>query len=431
MRYVIRNASAAALAGVVAVGTAACEDFVEVRTPGVVDAEEVDPVEDGATFSQSAFQNFIVANGHHARITGWFTTEAWVGDTFPTRNQFGRRDIDVGNGTMNGSLFFPLSQAVSTGDQVVEDLGAADVDGPENDLNMARGAFSAGMATQLIAETFCEAPLRQPGNEEGPALQPDELVDEALDRLALAQELGEASGTDEGGEIALAAQVAIARGHLQAGRNAEALAAAQEVPEDFRFDLPHVDQLGERTRLGNHLFLFSDSGSRRSLVVGEAYREMGVDIDNPDEGGDPRIPWSDPDSPAQDGTLNMYTQEKFPGWDAPQRLASGLEARYIAAEASGDVGQQLALINERREVGGQPEFDSDDPETVLEELLNQRHRDFWLEGKRMGDFRRHGLDMTQHMLGPDDEYYKPAVGSMSNDQCFPIPQDELDANPNL
>jgi hypothetical protein len=433
MRRTIRLGIGVAFAATMAMTATACEDFVGVRTPDIVDAGTVDPAQDGETFSRSAFQTFASAYGNYIRHQAWFTASAWVGDTFPTRNEVGRRSIAPTNGTHNGEIWFPLSRSVSQSDQAIEALE----DGPDpgSDVNIARAALSAGYGALLIAESFCQAPLRQPGNVPGPVLSTEQLLDEAIQRFTRARDVGSAAPGGEAGQIVNAARVGIARAHLQAGRPGEAQAVAQQVPGDFVFLIPYIDQLGERGRLGNGVFLFSAGGSRESLVVPPAYREMGISLDEFEDPiaapqGDPRILWRDAGRPAQDGTLNMFSQMKYAGWDSPIRLASGLEARYIAAEASGDVGQMLNLINERRAVGRQPGFTSTNADEVLAELMDQRSRDFWLEGQRLGDFRRNPGSVP-NVLGPDDQYYKPALGSMGSQTCFIIPQAEIDTNPNL
>jgi starch-binding outer membrane protein, SusD/RagB family len=432
MRRYIHLGLGVVFATTMALTTTACEDFVGVRTPDIIDAGTVDPAADGETFSRSAFQTFASAYGNYIRHDAWFTHSAWVGDTFPTRNEVGRRNIDVTNGTHNTEIWFPLSRSVSQSDQAIEAL--EDGPNPGADVNIARAALASGFGVLHIAESFCQAPLRQPGNQPGPALSTDQLLDQAIQRFTRARDVGAAAAGAEAAQIANAARVGIARAHLQAGRTGEAQAAAQQVPADFVFEIPYIDQLGERGRLGNGVFLFSAGGSRESLVVPPVIRERGIDVgawdDISEAPGDPRLLWFDAERPAQDGVTNMYSQAKFPGWASPIRLASGLEARYIAAEASGDVGQMLALINERRAVGNLDEFTSTDPGAVLAELMTQRSIDFWLEGKRTGDFRRNPGSVPW-VIGPDEPYYKPEVGIMGSQTCWPIPQAEIDANPNL
>jgi hypothetical protein len=92
-----------------------CDDFFEVRNPNVIDAETVDAVQDGDIFARSAFQTLSQAYGVMIVYSGWFSNEAWVGDTFPTRNEYGRRTVASTNGTHTNDVWFPLARSVLRG----------------------------------------------------------------------------------------------------------------------------------------------------------------------------------------------------------------------------------------------------------------------------------------------------------------------------
>jgi hypothetical protein len=62
-------------------------------------------------------------------------------------------------------------------------------------------------------------------------------------------------------------------------------------------------------------------------------------------------------------------------------------------------------------------------------LMEQKSRDFWLEGKRMADFRRLG-NAVPYILPTGDTYYKPTVGTVGTQTCWPIPGSEQRNNPN-
>jgi hypothetical protein len=89
----------------------------------------------------------------------------------------------------------------------------------------------------------------------------------------------------------------------------------------------------------------------------------------------------------------------------------------------------LAFINERRAVGEQDPITTTNLTELNAELMDQRSRDFWLEAKRMGDFRRQG-NLVPNILQPGP-YYKDAIGDVSNQTCFPLPFAERNANPNI
>ncbi len=393
---------------------AACDSLTEVNNPNVVDASAVDAARDATTFSRSALQNFYDAVPDLAVYQAWFTNEARVGDTFPTRNEFGRRIVIDSNGTLNGEVWTPIARAVSFSQTVIELLGAAP--DAEKSINLARAYFASGYSLIFMAETFCESVIKV-----GPALASAAALDTAIARLKKAITIATAAGGAEATALAGAAQVGIARAYLQKSDKAAAAAEAAKVAPTFSFDIAYVDDPSNRGRLGNTVYAFTSA--RESLVVGPEWRAIA-------DAGDIRVSYADGKRPAQDGDLNFFYQTKFKGYGSSFRLASGLEARYIAAEARGDLAEMLTLINERRAVGKQGAFATTDVAVALKELMEQRARDFWLEGHRMADFRRQAANVP-FILQPGPNYYKPALGAVGTQVCLPVTVAEKDNNPNF
>jgi starch-binding outer membrane protein, SusD/RagB family len=414
-----------ALAGLVVVATAGCDSFFEVRNPDIVNADDVDPVQDGTVFSRSAFQTFATSYGDMIRHTAWFSNEAWVGDTFPTRNEFGRRAIDDRNGTHLVEVWVPLTRSISQAEQAMEVLEGE----PGQELNIARAAMTSAFALTLMGEAFCEGTMVQSGLQPGPLMTPQQLLENAVTRYDRAIATAGGLTGAEAPNILNASRVGKGRALLQLGRGADAVSAVQGVAPDFEFLVPYVDDPGNRGRLGNGVYFFSAGGSRESFVVPPHYRAIGQDLtgDPADPPGDPRIQFYDSGRNGQDNTLRLWSQLKYPHWAAAIRLASGLEARYIAVEARNDPVEMRAFINERRAVGGQGPYDGDD---LLGELMTQRSRDFWLEGKRMGDWRRNP-NHVPNIIQPGPNYYKPEVGEVFTQTCFPLPFNERNNNPNI
>jgi hypothetical protein len=233
------------------------------------------------------------------------------------------------------------------------------------------------------------------------------------------QEVGTGLAGTEAANLSMAAQVGIARAHLQAGRRAEASAAAASVPATFVYNILHIDNATQRS-LGNQTQSWSES--RISLVVSPEFRAMA-------DAGDPRITYVNAGRLSQDGELQFYRQTKF-GWGSPERYASGLEARYIKVEADQDPAAMLAFINERRAVGKQTAMAATtDLNALMSELMLQKSKDFWLEGKGMADFRRNPNNFP-FILQPGPNYYKPALGPVRDQTCWPVPQTEINNNPN-
>ena len=96
-------------------GTAACSNkFVDVTNPNVIDAATVDPIASQALLANSAQQNFAAAYGWLAVYSSWFSGEADVADTFPTRNEFGFRQIADVNGSLLTDTWQPIQRAAAS-----------------------------------------------------------------------------------------------------------------------------------------------------------------------------------------------------------------------------------------------------------------------------------------------------------------------------
>jgi hypothetical protein len=80
--------------------------------------------------------------------------------------------------------------------------------------------------------------------------------------------------------------------------------------------------------------------------------------------------------------------------------------------------------------GEQPAFVGVGTNAILAELMDQRSRDFWLEGKRTGDFRRNP-GAVPYVPATGQPYYKPEQGAVRDNTCFPVPRVEIDNNPNF
>jgi hypothetical protein len=414
MRHAIERFLGVALAASVTVVGSGCDEFLDVTNPGTLEAEAIDPATDGELISRSAMQNLIDAFGNLVLNSAWFTNEARVGDTFPTRNEMGRRDIAVNNGTHSGENWNSLQTAIATGEDAIRVLEEA---GGEN---LGRSLFVSGFSILLQAELFCEGTVKVDLAEAGSRMDTNQLLDMAIDRLTSARQVLGAESGDEASEMAMAALVGLARAHLFAGRDAEAAQLASQVPDDFLFNLWHVDDPSNRGRLGNNIWTFSES--RLSLVVGPEYRAMA-------DAGDPRVAYFDEERVAQDGELNLFRQDKYKGFADPIRFASGLEADYIELEAEGNLTDIVAFINERRAVGGQDTFSSSDSDEIWTEFFDQHTRDFWLEARRMPAWRRN-QDHMPYIIEPGDNYYKAGLGLVSNQTCWVVPESETANNPN-
>ncbi len=397
-------------------GASACDSFLEVDNPNVIDASTIDPLQDATTLANSAQQNYAAAYGWMIMYSSWYSGETLVAETFPTRNEFGRRQVLNTNGSLTADVWNPITLAVAGARNVLQ----LDLPNPTTNINVARAATWAGYAVLHMALDFCEGTIAQ-GTIPGPQLTTVQLLDSAIAYFTTAITVGTANGTADGLALARASLVGRARAHLQAGRKAQAATDAQAVPAGFVFNFPYVDDLGNRTRLSNRLWQFTLD--RGSISIAPAYRIS-----------DPRVKYLDPTqhnlAPQDPSSGPFFIQQKYPAMNSPIRVASKLEADYILAETQG-VTEQLALINARRLANGQaPYAGAVDANSVLTELMNQKALDFYLEGRKLGDFRRLPNNVLNVPVA-GAPYFKPGFPPISNGTCYPVPDDETDNNPNF
>lgn len=409
----ISRAAPRLLAGTALATVAACSGFLDVPNPNVIDASSINPVNDAATLANSGQQNYQSALGWLIMYGAWFTGEADVAETFPTRNEYGRREVTNANGSHNGEVWFPLSQAAASNHFVAE----LDLPNPDVNINYVRAHTWLGYSFLMMAEQFCQGAVYG-----GAPLTTAQMLDSAIANFGVAITKGQANGSATAIALVNVSRVGRARANLQDGATAAAITDANSVPAGFNFNFSFIDDAGNRNRLSNRMWQFTFD--RGSISVAPTFRVV----------GDPRIAFGAPGThtlTAQDANAGpFYIQRKYPAYNSPLRVASKLEADYIAAEAGGLATQQ-AMIATRRAANGQPVYaGATDAASILRELMWQKHLDFWLEGQRFGDFARNGAAVTGVPV-PGATYFKPGFSPIGNQTCYPLPLNETDNNPNF
>ena len=243
------------------------------------------------------------------------------------------------------------------------------------------------------------------------------------------------------------AYVGAARAMLGAGNKAKAIEYARLVQpianNNFEFRIFFNDNLAtsrlnnplrDRMSGGAGLTSGSVSGTRFNFLddarVPVPLNAQGQPLAEVATGGSWVVPNSPPSYSTFDGTK--------PGADfslgGSMRLASILEARYIIAEAEGPTAENIAFIESRRTA-----FPSSTATAVttaanfVDNLRDQRRRDFYLDGHRMGDLRRY-RDQYNVTTGIHSWETGPMYGTttqFSNILCWPLNTSEITNNPNV
>jgi hypothetical protein len=334
-------------------------------------------------------------------------------ETSGAQNEFGRREVSDLNG-QSTTQWREMSLAAASA-KLLLDLTLPN---PTTNINIARAATFRAYAMLFMATDFCSGTLAS-----GPELTNNQMLDSAIFWFTKGVDVGTANATADGLNLARASLVGRARAKLQKGDKAGALADANAVPDGFTINLTYQDDLANRIRLSNALW--RGTVDRSVISVPPYYQTT-----------DPRVKWLPPGQHpynAWDAAAGAYyIQQKYPNYAAPIRLASKLEAEYIAAEASNDINQQLALINRQRLAFGYTQYSGPtDAMSVLTELFNQKGFDFWLEGKRLADFRRQPIAASRYVPVAGTPYWRPNLGNIGSQTCYPLPFADRDNNPNL
>jgi hypothetical protein len=397
-----------------------CDDLLSVNDPGAIELDQLsDPKLEQLIFNGvlSEFQYSFNYLAHSASI---LSDEVYTDHTNLDYREFSLFDIRVGNILNNNTYTFLQKARVSAEDAAERIDGFSDA----NPLNVAESYAYAGYANLMLGLHFCEAPING-----GPALTWQQLLSRAMDnfnqavtRATAAQGTNAARAT----RIINMSRVGMARAQLQLGNTTEAASLAAQVPADFEAWAYRSDNSARERNTNAAQWISSDPW-------------MGIDPKWQNL-NDPRV--RHPETPAFGLNANPvflpYKPRSYSGWtpDVPQPIessssllfSSGLEARYIVAEASGPTPATLSFVNERRAVGGQASVNLTG-DALMAELRDQKVRDFFLTVQRLADMRRY-----LNLYGIDEfpsGTYPTGTGVYGNSRCFIIPLSEINGNPNL
>lgn len=437
-----------------------CKDFLKTTNPSAIDP---------GTLADSSFLSFMV-NGAIGDFQAAFpvadyyeavfTDELRNTHVFSEEVNFDRRDVDSLNGTFSVFVYTPMQRARWLADSVGGRIRLFEGDSANRDLRLARVVAYAGYGLVALGEMECAVPISTPDRLYSPALPPDSVFAMAIARFDTAIKVATASraaavasptattagtkaiiaGADSITDLAL---VGAARAALNMGDKAKALFYANQVKPipgtaDFQFRI-YFNSNTSLSRLNNPL---RDRLSTAPSTISGAI--SGTPFENID---DARVPyprnattgagqpegtmngqWVVPNSPSGFSTFDGTRAGQdfdYGGW---MRMASLLEAQYIIAEASGPTAQSIAFVESRRLA-----FPSTtatvptDATNFLTNLIDQRRRDFYLEGHRLGDLRRYkklyALDRWQRGIVPGQTL------QFSNRECLPLNLAEYQNNP--
>lgn len=407
-------------AGLLLALASGCTSLIDVEAPSRVRADQLATPSNAALLVNSTGADFECALAHYIVATGLVGNELEIGTTLIVMKEYDKRDFNPsassytsqvcsGNVEGNVGLYKPLSTARFQADNTVGLLeGWSDAEVANRQRLLATAANYAGYSLVLLGEAMCSAAI-----DVGPELTPTQLFQEAETRFGKALAAAQAAGDPD---LQNWARVGRARARLRQGNAAAASGDAQGVPIGFVKQATYSTQSPRRENL-----VWVHGQRSRTYTVDPAYRGLTV-AGTPD----PRVDVVRGPGTASDGVTPLWIANKYGSASAPIAIATGVEARLIVAEAAG--GQTaVGIINELRDRVGLPHFASNDPAAIQAQLVEERKREFFLDGHHLGDVRQYNIPLTPAPGVP----FKDGGGVYQNQRCFPLPDVERLNNPNI
>lgn len=417
----------------------ACRDITSLKqeNPGSASVGTLFVPANALLLTNSAIADFECAYNRYVIGSGLFTDELSVAIVqsgnfdydarrLPTNATYGTNNCGAPptgapSSTQQPGIYTPLSVARATNDTILAKLeGWTDAEVPNRSKLIGQAATSAGFSLILLGEGMCSAAINL-----GPEIQPAALFTEAIARFDKAITAATAAGDNATLNLA---RLGRARAKLDAGGAANLAAAASDaalIPPTF---VASTSANAIDPRRQNAIFVHISQSS--FSTVDPSYRNVLV------PGGttqDPRVAVTDLNRNGTATGTRVFLPTKDGTNATPVRLASYAEAQLIIADNAvslGDLpGAVTAINNARARTPGLPVYTlpvGATPADVQAQIIEERRREFFVEGHRLGDLRRTGTPFVPAAGAP-----YPFLGTYGAQTCFPLPDVERINNPTI
>jgi hypothetical protein len=448
----LRGAAAGAL---LLCAATACNDFLAVKNPGAEPIERIGDPANANLLVNGAIAEFQSMIGDVALYGGDLSDEITAAHSNNSYRDLDRRVFDNSLDLVT-LTYRPIHRARFAADtsatSLIKNLGTA----AGSDPRVARMLAFSGYSLVILGETFCSSPV----NVSAP-LTPKQLFELSIPKFDSAITIATAAkaAATSAGAIAQAdsllnlALVGAARASLDAGDKTKALAYAQQVPAAFEFRVYYSEGIPTTPGLPINPFWNATgvpgtpglSAGNSSNGIAFSSAALWYIVADPFQGlNDPRMPITTNKVSTMNATAGLATgfvplkPRSFGGWTAAGapitpgasiRIASGIEAQYIAAEANGGTATTLAFVNAERAKYSKGVSTAVTPDEILADLRDQRRREFFLDGHRLGDIRRYKEQYGLNFFPTGTYLTGPTTYGTA--ECMPIPVSEINANPNV
>ena len=412
----------------VLLSTAACTDITSLTqvNPGQVSAATLFVPSNAQLLVNGAISDFECAYTRYVVGSGLLVDELSNAIANTANFDFDARRLltnaTYGTGTCGANqqpaIYSTLSTARGSADTVLARLrewsDASIPAGVNRTKLIGQAATYAGYSLVLLGEGMCTAAVNLSAE-----LTPAQLFSEAKVRFDSA--VTAATTVNDAPTLNLAL-LGRARALLNLKQTAAAGTDAARIPASF---VASTGTDNVNVRRQNFAFLSINQNSWNT--VDATFRGLTIN-----GSPDPRVAVT---NSGRNGTAVgtvVWTADKYPLISAPTPIARYAEAQLIVAEAkqaAGDLTGAAAAINAVRATrSGVPAYDATGQTSaqVLATIIEDRRRELFLEGHRLGDIRRYALP-----LAPTAGTAYPGGGAYGTQSCFPLPDVERINNPNI
>lgn len=426
MRF--RTQCIGAVAAVIVV--AACSDLTTLTqsNPAALSSSTVYTPVNAQLFTNGAISDFECAYSRYVVGSGLLIDE--LSNSFSSGSNFdydARRNptnATYGTGTCGNNqqppIYTTLSVARRSADTAIarlKEFSDAQMPTGVNRSKLIGQAYAyAGYSIVLLGEGICDSAAINVG----PPLKPAQLFAEAKIRFDSSIVYATA-GSDP--TTASFATLGRARTQLDLGNAAAAGTDAATIPATFVVNMS-TDALNVR----RENFAFITINQNSWATIDPSFRGLTV-------GGAPdsRVAVTNTGKNGTAAGTQIWTPDKYPALNTVMPVARYAEAQLIVAEAklaANDIPGATAAINAARAThAGLPTFSSTglSAADMKTQIIDERRRELFLEGHRLGDIRRYNLPLSPAA----GTAYPGGGGTYGSQNCFPVPDVEKINNPNF
>ncbi|HKW48617.1 MAG TPA: RagB/SusD family nutrient uptake outer membrane protein, partial [Gemmatimonadaceae bacterium] len=369
---------------------------------------------------ECAFTQYIVATGlvGDELIDAQLSQAGWDYDRRTIFSASGPYSLFGCGQTQVPALYTPLAVARFDADKILKELqGWTDTQVANRQSLIAQAAVYAGYSLELLGESMCSAAI-----DLGPEMTRQQVFAAAEARFTTAITAATAAGN---AAMLNAAYVGQARARLnQNNLTGARSAAALVIDSTFVLNATYSATI---TR-------------RENMVWSQMYRGLFSSVDPSFRGvnylgvADPRVNVVDAGVVGTDHATEIWRQTKYTAIGAPIPIARYTEAQLIIAEAdnaANNTANAVAIINALHTKAGIPPYAGGTQAEVQAQIVEERRREFFLEGQRFGDLIRYSITIPPAPGTPfpvKGGLYGPNAGIQL---CFPLPDVEKNNNPNI